>query len=115
MNFPNEKWGYKEGLDECVGKTIERAELVIMEHGCTHNWAWVVLFTDGTKAFFVGEKGSGVMNPEIEAVKESSIFTPEEVGEMAADEKRKKDQRKRKAESREYEAYETLKKKFGGG
>lgn len=110
-NFPS-KWGYIKGLDECAGKTIERAELVSMGYGCTHRWAWVVLFTDGTKAFFVGEKGSGIMNPDIEAMKESSIFTPEEVGEFAAEQKRERDRRIKENKGRELEEYERLKKLY---
>lgn len=115
-NFPS-KWGYKKGLDGCVGKTIEKAESVNMEFGCTWNHAWVVLFTDGTKAFFVGSKGSGMMNPDIESMKESNIFTPEEVGEFVAEKKRERDERIRIGEERDRRQYERLKKQFekGGG
>ena len=115
MNFPNGKWGYKEDLDQCIGLTIQKAEYVRMEHGCVWSHASVVLFTDGTKAFVVGGKGSGIMNPDIEGMKESSIFTPEEVGEMVAAEKRKRDSNKRAAFNRELNEYKTLKKKFEGG
>ncbi len=113
MNFPNGKWGYIAGLDECVGKTIKKAEIVSMGYGCTWSHAWVVLFTDGTKAFFVGQRGSGMMNPEIESMKESYIFTPEEVGEIVASEKKERDEKVRLAETRELNEYLRLQKKFG--
>jgi len=70
MTYP-EKWGFIDSLIKCEGKTIEKAELIQMEHGCTWSSAWVVKFTDGTRAFFVGSRGSGIMNPYIENVKEN--------------------------------------------
>ena len=115
--FPD-KFGFLKGLDECVGKTIEQAEVIGMEFGCTWNSAWAVKFTDGSRVFFVGAKGSGIMNPSLESiaglrgVEQSEVFTADEYGEMVAAKKKKREKAHADALAREKEQYEKLKAKF---
>ena len=110
--FP-ERWGFKGSPEGCIGKTIEAAELVEMEYGCTWRTAWAIRFRDGSRAFFVGGRGSGVMNPCISAVEECAIFTPEELGEMSADKKRLAEEIARSGKAQRRARYEHLKKEFG--
>lgn len=107
-----EKFGFLSGPEKCIGKTIEAVESLRMDYGCTWDRAFAVRFTDGSRAFFVGHSGSGVMNPSLEAVQASEIFTPEEVGKMVAAEMARKQGFKRDQEEKERREYEALKKKY---
>jgi len=111
MTYP-EKWGFIDSLEKCEGKTIEKAGTIIMEHGCTYSMAWVVKFTDGTRAFFCGGKGSGIMNPTIEGVKECELFKPEEYAQMCKDIKKRYMEQKKQKEAKKYQEYLELKKKY---
>lgn len=112
MNFP-EQWGIRTSLTDCVGKTIEKAEVVKMEYGCTWNSAWVVKFTDGSRAFFAGQAGTGVMNPDIEAVGKCDIFTPEEYGQMQTDKKRRLEARANEVRKDQEREFERLRSQLG--
>lgn len=111
MTYP-EKWGFIDSLTKCEGKTIEKARKVKMSFGCTWDTAWVVKFTDGTRAFFVGGEGSGVMDPDIEDVKECELFKPEEYAELCSDLKKKDIERKKLVETKRHQEYLELKKEF---
>lgn len=113
MNYPNGKWGCEADLRKCAGKTIEAVELIRMEWGCTWDNAWLVRFTDGSRAFFAGQPGTGIMNPSRDAIEGSAIFTPDELAEVVADDKRRSDARKREQEKRDRAEYERLAERFG--
>jgi hypothetical protein len=121
-----EKWGFLSSPEECIGKTLEKAELIKMEYGSVWDTAWAIRFTDGSRAFFVGGRGSGIMNPQIEAepwwgrqglyaLETSEIFTVEELREMVSDAERRREQRRKEQEERLRREYERLKKHFGEG
>jgi hypothetical protein len=119
MNFPI-KFGFEPDLRACVGKTIERVELMKMEWGCTWQNAFAVRFTDGSRAFFAGHVGTGIMNPELEGaayhsetVETSHIFTKREYAEMMGAKERNEEQRKKRYERAEREQFEKLAQKFG--
>lgn len=119
-NFPG-KFGMEPDLRECVGRTIERVELLAMEHGCTWNKAYAVRFTDGTRACFAGHVGTGIMNPQLEGtsyhgvktVETSEIFTKREYADMLAAKDRQAEQRQLAAERSERREYDRLAQKFG--
>lgn len=108
-----EKWGFIDDLRECVGKTIEAAHWLKMPYGCSWDSAWVVRFTDGSRAFFVGSVGSGIVSPDRSEVETCPIFTPEEVGELSAAIARKKQQEQREARDRKLQELERLKAELG--
>lgn len=120
MNFP-EKFGFESDLRECVGRAIERVELVQMEYGCTWPQAFAVRFTDGTRAFFGATIGTGIMNPQLDGnayrnltVETSDIFTKREYAEMLAAKQAEAVQRAQAHERAEREQYEKLAAKYGG-
>lgn len=90
-NFPA-KFGFESDLRKCAGKIIKEVELLVMEYGCTWNNAYAVKFTDGTRAFFAGHVGTGIMNPrldgetysDIKTVETSTIFSKPEYAAMLA-------------------------------
>lgn len=90
-----QKWGFIGSLLKCKGKTIEVAELVKMPYGCAWSHAWAVRFTDGSRAFFAGHQGTGIISPELDALRDSHIFTPAEYGEYAAALKAKTESRRK--------------------
>lgn len=108
-----QKFGFESDLLRCVGKTIEAAEHFRMAYGCTWSHAWAIRFTDRSRAFFVGGKGSGIMNPELEQIEKSNIFTSDEYGKMQAGAKKDWERRQRELDERQREEYERLKKRFG--
>lgn len=119
-NFPD-KFGFIRDLRQCVGKSIEAVELMRMEFGCTWDNAFAVRFTDGTRAFFAGSPGTGIMNPQLSGdhhgntltVESSSIFTPSEYAEMSEARKREKDRQRQDRERDERRRYEELSAKYG--
>jgi hypothetical protein len=110
--FP-EKWGFEKDLRKCIGRTIESADIVEMPYGCTWRSAWAVRFTDGSRAFFVGSTGSGIVNPLREAVEKCSIFTSKEVGEMAEADAAKRRRDKAEDRRRKEAQLESLRKELG--
>lgn len=118
-NFPT-KFGMEPDLRKCEGRTIERAELLVMDHGCTWRHAYAVRFTDGTRAFFAGHIGTGIMDPQVDGtaygeyrtVETSDIFTKREYAEMMAARERQEAQRKRDTERAERREFERLAAKF---
>ncbi len=118
-NYP-EKFGFEPDLRKCIGRTIERVEILKMEWGCIWNAAFAVRFTDGTRAFFAGHVGTGIMNPQLDgttygtavSVETSHIFTKREYAEMLSA-KQQREQRDRDARLwSEREQYERLAAKF---
>ena len=109
------KWGFIRDLRQCTGKTIETAYLAKMEWGCVDHTVWLVEFTDGTRAFFGNHPlpDAYTMNPANEEFQRVSIFTPEEVAEVAADRKRKVLRAKREARARKLAQLARLKKELG--
>lgn len=110
-----EKWGFIPDLSECVGKTIAEVCGVKMPWGCTWSSAIAVRFSDGTRAFFVGGVGSGIVSPELEAVTGCPIFTPDEVGQYAAAEAARARQQERDRMDQKRRALADLKKELGEG
>ena len=113
MGTITDKFGFENSLKDCIGKTIEKAEVVKMPYGCTWKTAWAVKFADGSRAFFAGQEGTGIQSPNVEAVEASQIFTAEEVGEMLTIRKRRKDDSARKAREQKERELERLKKELG--
>jgi hypothetical protein len=118
-NFPD-RFGFEPDLRKCSGKTIEAVELMLMEYGCTWDHAFAVRFTDGSRAFFAGHVGTGIMNPRLDGkvyseqktVEMSQIFTAEEYGVMAEAKKWHAIQQAQNHEREERHRYEQLKAKF---
>jgi hypothetical protein len=121
-NFPK-RFGFEPDLTKCSGKTIERVELMAMEWGCTWNNAYAVRFTDGSRAFFAGHPGTGIMNPmldgntygAVKTVETSEIFTKREFAEMLEAARARTRQQAQEHEQSERRQYERLAKKFVGG
>lgn len=119
-NFPM-KFGMEPDLRKCVGKIIERVELLKMEWGCTWSNAYAVRFTDGSRAFFGANVGTGIMNPELEGktygdtknVETSEIFTKKEYAAMVAAKQAHAAHRAAAHEREERRRYEELAAKFG--
>lgn len=118
-NFPT-KFKMEPDLRKCIGKTITNVELLKMEYGCTWNEAFAVEFTDGSRAFFAGHPGTGIMNPDIDGqythlktVETSQIFTKREYAEMVAAREAEKLRRKQDVDRREREEFEKLATKYG--
>jgi hypothetical protein len=118
MNFPT-KFGFESDLRNCVDKTITRVELVAMEYGCTWESAYAVQFSDGSRAFFAGKPGTGIMNPLLTGkeysrltVETSEIFTKPEYAVMVVARQQDIAMRAREREREERHHYEELKKKF---
>lgn len=119
-NFP-EKFGFEADLRNCVGKTLERVEMVAMEHGCTWSQAFAIRFTDGSRAFFGATVGTGIMNPRLDGstygttrtVETSEIFTKREYAEMLAAQQAASVRRAQEHERAERRRYEELAAKFG--
>lgn len=119
MNFP-EKFGFVADLRECVGKTIERVEMVQMDYGCTWPQAFAVRFTDGTRAFFGATVGTGIMNPRLDGtvcrdtytVETSQIFTKPEYAAMADARRQDAVRREQDREREERRQFERLTAKF---
>lgn len=119
-NFPYH-FGFEPDLRECVGKTIERVEMVEMEWGCTWQQAFAVRFTDGSRAFFGATVGTGIMNPRLEGptygnvktVETSDIFTKREYAEMVSAKQADSARRAQDAEREERRRYQALAAKYG--
>ncbi|HVX90250.1 MAG TPA: hypothetical protein VHC20_01280 [Candidatus Paceibacterota bacterium] len=107
-------WGFIQDLRECVGKTIERVELAKLGFGYTITNAWVVKFTDGTRAFF-GERPSGgtALRPDETWMEGSLIFTPQELAELSAERMQKRQEKQLDAERRERAQLKALWEKYG--
>jgi hypothetical protein len=118
--FP-ERFGFEPDLRACEGRTIERVEMLRMEFGCTWDSAFAVRFTDGTRAFFAGHVGTGIMNPALDGetygrsrtVETSEIFTKREYAEMLLAKQAADERRVREHEASERRKYEALAAKYG--
>ena len=120
LNFPV-KFGMEPDLRVCVGRTIEKVELLSMEFGCTWQEAFAVRFTDGTRAFFAGHVGTGIMNPRLDGetysthtVETSEIFTKPEYAQMVSHRDQEAVRRKQDQERSERREYERLAGKYAG-
>lgn len=114
MSKVHTSWGFIGDLRKCVGKKIERVEIASLGFGYTINNAWVILFTDGSRAF-VAERPTEqtVIMPDEKWMKTSEIFKPEELADMVADRMRiTQEDKKRKAEQEKRQLAE-LQKKYG--
>lgn len=120
-NFP-ERFGFESDPRACVGKTIERIELLAMEFGCTWSHAFAIRFTDGSRAFFAGKPGTGIMNPQLDGksygdahtVETSEIFTKPEYAAMVTAKEADAVRRRQDHERAERREFERLAAKFAG-
>lgn len=84
MNWPR-KWGFAGDLRECKGRTIADVELAEMEFGSISNHCWLVLFTDGSRAFLIDRPTSQLsVGPSRKSLESSRIVEPSEIAEYAA-------------------------------
>lgn len=115
------KFGFEPDLRNCLGKTLERVEMVSMEFGCVWSQAWAIRFTDGSRAFFGATVGTGMMNPRLDGstygatktVETSEIFTKREYAEMSAAKQADAVRRAQERERDERRRYQELAAKFG--
>jgi hypothetical protein len=113
MGTITDKFGFENSLKDCIGKTIKKAEVIKMPYGCTWSSAWAVEFTEGSRAFFAGQEGTGMQSPAVEAVEMSQIFSADEVGEMLSIRKRKRDDSAKKTREVKIREVERLKRELG--
>ena len=104
-NWPAE-FGFALDLRDCVGKTIKLAEHL---EGTDYKRGagYVVLFTDGTRAWFWGypSRKQMIVGPYPAAIRQSQIFTPEEIEQVDAwqrDEEQRAYSAEHKRKEREY-------------
>lgn len=91
-----------------------------MEHGSVWSHAFAVRFTDGTRAFFGGHVGTGIMNPqldgtsysEMKTVESSDIFTKPEYAAMLSARQAESIRRQQDHERSERREFERLAAKF---
>ena len=108
-----EKWGFIRDLRECVGKTIEAVELTDLGFGYTIQQAWVVRFTDGTRAFFGERPSKGTaLCPSEKAIGKSLIFKPEELADVVADRMQKNQERERRERQEDLRKLTELQQKY---
>ncbi|HVX90174.1 MAG TPA: hypothetical protein VHC20_00850 [Candidatus Paceibacterota bacterium] len=107
-------WGFIQDLRECEGKTIERVELAKLGFGYTITNAWVVKFTDGSRAFF-GERPSGgtALRPDEKWMESSVIFTPQELADLVAERMQKRQEKQLERERLERNQLRALQEKYG--
>lgn len=107
------KFGFISDPRECVNKEIEAVEVVSMGYGCTWKSAVVMKFTDGARAFFAGQAGTGIVSPPLESVEKSRIFTADEYAEYAKHERLKKERREKEKLEEKKRRIEQLKREIG--
>ena len=91
-NYPKQ-WGFLCKPSEMIGKTITDAEVARMEYGSVSDNCILLRFNDGSRGFLLGRSGDVMVGPDLKVYETSRFFTPEEYGEVVADQKRMKEQR----------------------
>lgn len=106
-------WGFIRDWRKCAGKTIEAVESTELGYGYTVSYAWTVLFTDGSRGFFIERPSEHTaIMPSLKAMEASRIFRPEELAEVVANNMRDRQEREKRREAEERRQFEVLQKKF---